>query len=437
LENPSRKVLIFTYYWPPASGPGVQRFLKFAKYFPEYGWQPIVITPKDGSYPYYDETLLYDIPANMEIHHTKTLEPFGLYNFLRGAKGKSVPVAMTGIKDSNSLLQKMSKYIRANYFIPDARIGWNKYAIKKANEIISNTEINAIITTGPPQSSHLIGLHLKKTHKLPWIADFRDPWTTVYYNKFLPRSSSSIRKDKKLENIVLENADIVTTVSPGIKNEFEDRAKRSEVIYNGFDENDIYSSKLSPTPKFRLSYIGNYKPNQDVEALWLAIKELKEEIADFAENFNLSFTGIVDPNIIARINDLGLVDILETNTFVTHSEANNLMFNTNLLLFVIPQGSNNQVILTGKIFEYLASRSPMLSIGPTDGNASEVINESGRDQMIAYEDKEVIKKVILDYYEKWQHHDKMPFKHENNDYQRFSRKELTKQYSSLLNTLIS
>ncbi|MBN4052021.1 glycosyltransferase, partial [Cytophagaceae bacterium AH-315-L13] len=309
MENSSQKVLIFTYYWPPASGPGVQRFLKFAKYFPENGWEPIVIAPKNGSYPYYDETLLNDIPSNVEIHHTKTLEPFTLYNFLRGAKGKSVPVAMTGIKDSSSPLQKISKYIRANYFIPDARIGWNKYAIKKANEIISNTEINAIITTGPPQSTHLIGLHLTKIHNLPWIADFRDPWTTVYYNKFLPRTESSKRKDKNLENTILQNADIVTTVSPGIKKEFEDRAKRAEVIYNGFDENDIYSGELTPTTKFKLAYIGNYKPNQDVEALWQAIKELKEEMSDFDRNFNLSFTGIVDPNIINKINDLGLADL--------------------------------------------------------------------------------------------------------------------------------
>jgi len=202
-----KKALIFTYYWPPSSGPGVQRFLKFCKFLPEFDWEPIVVTPANGSYPYTDDSLLKDVSEYVKVYKTKTLEPFAIFNMLQGKKGKSVPVALIGLQDSPSIFQKLSKYIRANCFIPDARVGWKKYAIKEGSRIIQNEKIDVIITTSPPHSTHLVGLELQKKHNIPWLADFRDPWTNIYFNRKLPRTARTKAKDKALEDKVVKHAD--------------------------------------------------------------------------------------------------------------------------------------------------------------------------------------------------------------------------------------
>ncbi|NCG29740.1 MAG: hypothetical protein GWP27_04630 [Bacteroidetes bacterium] len=193
-----KKALILTYYWPPGSGPGVQRWLKFCKYLPEFGWDTKVITVNNGSYPSVDSSLENDIPEGLEIHKTKTIEPFAIYNALRGKKGKSVEVALASVKGKQSPFSKFANYVRSNYFIPDARVGWNTYSFPKAIELIKKDRPDVIITTGPPHSTHLVGQRLHKMFDIPWVADFRDPWTTIYYNQFLLRTDSSIRKDTAL-----------------------------------------------------------------------------------------------------------------------------------------------------------------------------------------------------------------------------------------------
>lgn len=434
MSQPRKKVLILSYYWPPAGGPGVQRFLKFSKYLRDFGWDPIIVTPENGAYPVTDETLLKDIPEGIQVVKTKTLEPFEIYNRLQGKKGKTVPVALGGIKDSTSLFQKFSKYVRANFFLPDARVGWNRYAFKAARKVIQQEKIDAIITTGPPHSTHLVGLSLKRKFKLPWLADFRDPWTKIYYYKFLNRSAKTEAKDLKMETSVLQTADVVTTVSHGMAADLMDRANLMEIIFNGFDEDDIPETKSIQTELFTVGYIGSLKPNQNTKALWNAFAELKEEIKDFAQFARLKFTGTIDPFIANDIKALGLEEQLILQGFVSHSEATKIMSGTNLLLLPIPETENNQYILTGKIFEYLANKNAILSIGPTDGNASEVLRNVGRDPMIAYQDKEQIKQQIRSYFEKWMQ-DKTVFKHEGDAHLIYSRKALTEQLAMQLNKI--
>lgn len=431
----NKKVLIFTYYWPPAGGPGVQRFLKFSKHLSKYGWDPIIITPKDGSYPYKDESLLNDVDESVTVHHTSTTDPFKIYNALRGKKGKEVPVAMIGIKDSKSLFQQFSMWVRANFFIPDARIGWNKHAVKKAKEVIQANTIGAIITTGPPHSTHLIGKQLNKQFNIPWLADFRDPWNKIYYNQFLPRTEKSNAKDLRLETMVLETADCTTTVSEGLKLEFGDRAKNMHVLYNGFEEDDIPSPDKEVTEYFHLSYTGNMKPNQDLPMLWKAIKELCDENDVFKSHFKLSFTGIVEPKIVANMKRIGIHENVEINDFVAHHEATKIMVNSNLLLLPIPIASNNKLILTGKIFEYLASCSPILSIGPVDGNAAKILEKCERNVMIDYQNKDALKNSLSTAFDHWYNNDKKLQKHKGKAYMKYSRIALTEQLSALLNQI--
>ncbi len=429
-----KKILIITYYWPPAAGPGVQRLLKTAKFLPEFGWKPYVITVKDGTYSSTDDSLVNDIPKEAEVYKTKTKEPFKIYEKLTGNKGSSKSVGMINLNKSKNPIKRLSLYIRANCFIPDPRKGWKKYAVQKASELIERENIKFLITTSPPHSTHLIGLELQKKHNIKWIADFRDPWTNLYFNKMLPRSKRTIHKDKKLEDSVVKNADFITTVSHGLKKEFEDRNKHIDIIYNGFDEKDIPKDKNKEKKEhFYLSYTGNFKPNQNVEDLWEAISSIKKENKDFKEKFRLKITGNTDSGILADIKKYQLEENLIIQGYVKHHEATRIMSDSDLLLFVIPNAENNKLIITGKLFEYLATANPMLSIGPTDGNAAQIIEEANRDKMINYSDISAIKERLLHYFNYWlQHTEKFQYQ---NDVLKYSRKNQTAKLVEILNKL--
>ena len=428
-----KKVLIITYYWPPSGGPGVQRFLKFCKYFHDYNWDPIVLTVENGNFPNIDISLEKDVSPRIKVVKTKTIEPFSIYNKLIGSSDRSIPITISAKKEKG-IIKKLSRFLRANLFIPDARIGWKGFAICAAKKIISKNDIKAIITTGPPQSTHLIGLSLKKKYKIPWVADFRDPWTNVYYNKYLPRTDRTVKKDKILENKVLNACDAVTVVSRGLSDEFLKRNKHIQVIYNGYDYNDIHKANNIATAKFNLEYIGNLKSNQNIKELWEALDELLDDYHELKNKFSLTFTGNVNVEILELIKDFKLLKTcLNVNNYVTHNKAVDRMINANLLLFIIPKTKNNNLIMTGKIFEYLATRTPILSIGPITGEASNLLDTVGRDSMIEYHDKKTIKKQIKKYFSRWLKLDGRKVFHNSANLEKFSRKKLTKKYSLLLN----
>jgi len=428
-----KKIIIITYYWPPAAGPGVQRFLKIAKYLPQFGWKPYVITVKDGTYSSTDESLANDIPKEVEVFKTKTKEPFKIYEKLTGNKGGSKTVGMINMNPSKSPIKKLSLYIRANCFIPDPRKGWVKYAVKQASELIEKEGIDTVITTSPPHSTHLIGLKLKKKYGIHWIADFRDPWTNLYFNKMLPRSKRTIRKDRKLETEVVKNADFLTVVSNGLKEEFIDRNKNIEIIYNGFDEDDIPETQsLTKEQNFTLSYVGNFKPNQNIESVWQAISELSNENSDFKKHFRISFTGNTDDGVHEYIKKHHLSDNVVFKGYVKHHEATEIMSASDMLLFVIPNATNNHLIITGKLFEYLATQNPMLSVGPVNGNAAAIIEEAQRDKIIDYNDIENIKTLLLTSFNRWQSGN-TKFKHDKGNLEAYSRKELTRKLAKKLN----
>ncbi len=427
----NKKVLIFTYYFPPAGGVAVQRFLKFSKYLPQFGWEPIIVTVKNGSYPYYDESLLNELSPDLKVYRTDTFEPFELYNLLKGKKGKAMPVVSVGAQQKRSLFQRLSEYVRANFFIPDARKGWVPYAIKQAEEIFKTELIDAVITTGPPHSTHLIGLHLKKKYGIKWVADFRDPWTGIFYNNILPRTDSTKQKDRALETQVLQTADQVTVISPGMKKEFESRANAIEVVMNGYDEHDFEQPiEQAASPVFTIRYVGNLMASQNATGFWNALKRLKQE----GYNFKLEFIGRVDDPIKESIAQNNLSDISQYIDFVKHQQAINLMQKAEMLLFAIPDVKDNALILTGKLFEYLASKSNIISYGPVNGNAAEILKSTGRNKMIDFIDNNESYnqlKYALDYYAQY----KDGYKYNNGAEKVYSRKNQAGLLSSLLNKL--
>jgi glycosyltransferase involved in cell wall biosynthesis len=425
----SKKVIIFTYYFPPAGGVAVQRFLKFSKFLPEFGWEPIIVTVNNGSYPYYDESLLKEISPSLRVYRTKTFEPFELYNLLRGKKGKAMPVVSVGSHQKRSVFQKISEYVRANFFVPDARVGWVSYAVKQAEEILKNEKIDAIITTGPPHSTHLIGLQLKQKYGVKWLADFRDPWTGIFYNNLLPRTDATKQKDKALETKVLQTANYVTVISPGMKQEFEARAKKIDVLFNGYDEDDF--SKLNTieaiAAPFTIRYVGNLMASQNVEALWKVIAGLNAPV-------RIEFIGRVDEAVKASIEANGIAKSVSYLDFVDHKTAIGLMQQADMVLFVIPDVKDGALILTGKLFEYLASGTEMLSIGPVNGNAAEILKQTGRKPMLAFSNGEELKKQLeaaINYYNQMNG----AYKYKSGKEQVFSRRNQTSLLAEKLNLL--
>ena len=425
-----KKVLIITYYWPPGSGSGVQRFLKFTKYLNSFGWQPVILTVKNGNFTSIDHTLLEDIPNNTPVYRSYSLEPFYWYNLLLKRKSNSSTAGSIGIGDK-SVIQKIALYIRANFFIPDARIGWNRLAYRVAKKIFKQHKIDAIITTGPPQSTHLIGERIKNNFNLPWIVDLRDPWTTVFYNSLFPRTENSKLKDKRMEDRIVKSADAITVVSEGLVSEFQSRNENISLIYNGYDESDFNITKRKSIDKFKITYVGNLMSNQNIESFWAALSNLINKNKIFKEKIVLELVGNIDPSVYLSIKQFGLKSYIKKVGFVDHHQSVKYMINSDLLLFVIPNSEDNFKIITGKLFEYLATGNDILSIGPIEGDASKILKKLNHFSMIDYTNVSEIENTILDSFNLKKREYKM------NHISKYSRYKQTEKLADLLNKITS
>lgn len=431
-----KPLLIITYYWPPGSSPGVQRWLKFVKYLPEFGWQPIILTVKNGSFPAEDPSLMEEIPDEVITYRASSIEPFALYNLLRGKQGKKVEVGMGNIKNNPGMLSRFANYIRANFFIPDARIGWNFWASRKMKNIIRKHQVKMVVTTGPPHSTHLMGLNLKANFpEVKWMADLRDPWTTVYYNQLLNRTEKAKQKDRQLETKVLKKADCVSVISEGMKREFEDRSKQIDVLYNGYDPEDMPDDYSLPKEHFIISYIGNFKVSQNIPAFWKALSRAISEHPSGKE-VRFQIVGNVTGAILDALKLYKLEPYVNISPFVPHKEATKLMKECHLLYLPIPDTGNNKSIITGKIFEYLASRTPILGIGPEKGDAARLLNECERKEMLEYHEEEAIYNRLIRSLDKWQERNGEKEEVSSDAHLSLTRRALTRQLSNILNQLL-
>lgn len=379
------KVLIVTYYWPPGSGAGVQRWLKFSKYLPEHEWEPVVLTvdPKYAAYPAVDRSLEKEIPENLLVFKTKATDYFRLYS-----RDKSrIPSSGFAAENNKGFKGYVARFIRGNFFIPDPRRGWNKYAVNKASEIIETTGINHLITTSPPHSTQLIGLELKKKYPaLRWIADLRDPWTDIYYYREFYPTFFSRMLDLYYEKSVLQKADSIITVGRSLKDIFASKVRDSnlkiEIIQNGYDNEDF--SGLSPTRPmiFTISYIGTLSDMYNTKGFFNVLKDLNENGIDFRLRF-IGYVSDYQKNII-RLS--GLDAKTEFLPYSDHSVAVRSMLDSSALLLVIPEHKSSKSIITGKLFEYLASGKPVICLGPPDGDAAGILRDCSHGQTFGYSD---------------------------------------------------
>lgn len=397
-----KNILIITYYWPPAGGAGVQRVLKFAKYLPQFGFRPIILTVPKPDSPVDDETLLKDIPTEAKVYKISGFEPFSLYKKFTGKKiDEKIPADILQ-KSSKSIKEKLASWIRFNVFIPDAKIGWYFRAVKYGLEIIQKERIDIIFSSGPPHTTALIAKKLAKITRIKWVADFRDPWLEIVYYQQIKRNRITLAIDKHLEKSVLRQADFVTTVSEDIKLLLlEKGAKVVKVIENGFDESDFGFSASERNTKneyFTIAYTGGMSVDR-VPFTFLQI--LPRFVDEISSQIRFVFAGKFCSEFVNEINRLKISYLFEIQNFVTHQESITILQNSDALLLVVNNVQNNLGIVTGKMYEYLAAKKPILAIAPTKGDASKILTETKSGKSIDYSDEEETFNLLSEFYSNW------------------------------------
>ena len=424
-----KRLLIITYYWPPTGGSGVQRWVKFSKYLPEFGWQPVVYTPENPEQLARDESLLADIPACAEVVKTHISEPYEIYRRLTGGKqGQEVNPVNAQKKNWK---QRLSLWVRGNCFIPDPRVGWVRPSVRFLKKYLAEHPVDAVVTTGPPQSVHLIGLGLKKALGLHWIADFRDPWTEMFYYKHLGLSAAADRRHRRLEQAVLDGADTVISVSPPVAADFQAKTNTPVVVItNGYDDDDFNSSGgvppeppapqgsgfsgsaagdgqaeqelvfrqtcpennscppvwKTPSPSsFKLVHTGLFAADGNPLNLWDALARRCEADPDFRARLEIRLAGKVDAAITDAIRARGLGGNLVELGYLPHDETVREQRAADILLLPLRREPEYAKVLPGKIFEYLAARRPVLGIGQEDGAAATVLRDAGAGDMFDWD----------------------------------------------------
>ena len=391
-----KKVLIVTYYWPPAGGPGVQRWLQFVRHLPAFDIHPVLFIPENPHYPLVDTSFLELVPEKVTIYKGKIWEPYAWASFLSTKKTNRISAGI--IKDKKqSFLEKVLLAIRGNLFIPDARKYWVKPTVNSLSEIITKESIDTIITTGPPHSVHLIGLKLKQQKAVRWIADFRDPWTSIGYHKKLKLLPWAKRKHLKLEKEVLSMADDIITTSNTTASEFRHIVHRSvHTITNGFETVEIKDVKLDE--KFSISHIGSLLSGRNPEVFWSCLAELCKEVKGFKEHLQLKFIGVVSDQLKESVSKFNLDECCLYLGYKSHSEALVYQKQSQILLLVEINSLETTGIIPGKLFEYFMAERPILGIGPVNWEVTKMINDTQTGKVFTYTDKTQLKSVVLNWY---------------------------------------
>jgi len=439
-EPGCKKVLILTYYWPPGGGAGVQRWLKFTKYMREFNYEPVIYTAENPEYPSIDESLLKDVPDNLTVLKTRVWEPYKLYKwFTFQKKGHKINIAFLNEQKKQGLTEKLAVWIRGNLFIPDARKYWIQPSVRYLSRYISENPVDLIVSTGTPHSLHLIALKISNKLRIPWVADFRDPWTKIYYQQSLMIGRLASRKHQKLEQRVLQNANAVTVVSQEMKRQFEEMGTPDvRVIPNGFDHEDFTDpaedqTSMVPDQHFSITHIGTLFPLRNPVKLWKVLSELVRENKDLAKDLIINLVGAMDYAVSKSIDETNLGNWVNRTGNVPYQEAIRLMRRSRLLLLLIINTPDAGAILTGKLFEYMKTGRPIFAVGPTDGAVAHALDETRTGHIVDFDDHVSMKRQIMEYYNLYRE-DKLTVTPHN--IERYSRKNLTGEMTDLFNEIL-
>ena len=434
-----RRALIISYYWPPTGGSGVQRWVKFAKYLPQFGWQPVIYTPKNPEQISTDHSLVGDIPDCAIVLKRHITEPYSLYAKLTGKKSGATPVEVISSAGKGSRRDRFALWVRSNLFVPDPRVLWIRPSAKYLKRYLRENPVDVIISTGPPHSMHLIAKKLSKKMNIPWVADFRDPWTDVFYFKHLNMSGRIRRKHKRLEMEVMEKANRILVVSGQMERDFQKRLSQEDqhkirVIPNGYDEDDFPCETVEKESFFTLTHTGLFAKEGNPDKLWMALGELASKDSAFKEKLRIRIIGKVDPQVLSSLDKEGLSDNYINMGYLDHFEAIEWQRRASLLLLPLRKEPEAKGIVTGKFFEYLASGTEIMAFGPPDGNLAELLKETSSGMIFDFEDERAIGETVRKY---WQNYlDGKLLSNSNSSHAtKYSRKALTGQLVNVLNEL--
>ena len=433
-----KKVLVISYYFPPSGGPGVQRVLKFVKYLPQFGWEPIVLTVDGGDFPARDESLLAEIPVATKVHRTRIFEPYGLYRKLTG-KPAAAPVDVENIPLGNkqrSLAEAIAGFVRETFFIPDARIGWFPYAIPRALEIIRAEGVDALYSSSPPYSTAVIARELHRRTSIPWIAGFRDPWIGFISSPdrwFLPKTI-----DRYLERSVYEDADLVECAWRGIARDFQEKYPHVNPVKclhlpNGFDPEDFPSWEAESHEKFTVTYTGSMYGRRNPETFLRAVDELVNEGKVAKEKILLKFIGRFGAEVKAMVDRCAVRDSVEIVPYAPHSESIRELLRADCLLLVVDESKESSEIVPGKVFEYLGARRPILALAQ-EGAIAEIVRETRSGVVVPNQDVEAIKGAFVENYENFVYHKKKA-DFDAEKIRQYDRREITRRLAGLLDYL--
>lgn len=428
-----KKVLIVTYYWPPSGGGGVQRWLKMVKYLPEFGWKPIVFTPKDPDFEIKDDSLMVDVSPDTQVIKLPIWEPFGLYRKFLGKKA----VQKQGIidRDNKGLLGKAAIWIRSNWFVPDPRVFWVRPTVKEIIKYLSNSSVEVLVTTGPPHSMHLIGMEVKRRTGIKWVADFRDPWTDWDILHKLNPGRKAWKYHKKLEFNVMQNADTVITVSQNLAKRLAKTGgiSKVEVITNGYDSADFTNLNKKGPDKFRITFVGLLNEGKNPIFLWETLDKLCLKKEGFKDQLEIVLVGNLEDQIINGIFKYKyLAPCVKVLQYMPHEKIIELYDESAVLLLMINDSNNSDWILPGKMFEYLAANRPIMAFGRRDSDADKLLVECGHKGCLTFENKEEIENRILSLYDTFL---KNEYELDAKEINKYERKSLTFELTKILSRI--
>mgnify|MGYP002625337201 CR=1 FL=1 len=439
-----KRVLVITYYWPPSGGSGVQRWVKFSKYLLSEGWQSVIYTPENPELIARDPTLASDVPEVVEVVKRPITEPYNLYRRMMG-RGSTTDMSklVTPISGGRkSFRERLSLWIRGNLFVPDPRVWWVRPSVRFLKKYLKDHPVDIIVTTGPPQSMHLIGQRLSKVTGLPWVSDFRDPWTRMYYLRHLPLTKATWRKLRSLEQGVLDDSTTVLSVTPFVQRDFQGKTKTPvAMITNGFDEDDFASVDAAPDSYFNLSHTGFLAEDGNPRVLWKVLGEMVLEDPALKEQLRIRLSGKVDAAVLESISGEGLAENTVNLGYLDHDSAVREQKSASVLLLPLRNDPEYAIILPGKLFEYLAARRPILGIGQTDGAMAEVLRETAAGEMFNWDDAEAVRRFLSARWEEYRAggDSSDPFHgipSTSGDISPYTRRSTAKALSELLDSLV-
>lgn len=428
-------ILIITYYWPPSGGSAVQRWLSFANLLAEKNRVFLLTVDKThATYQLFDKSLVHSIHPSIQVHTTKTREPFKLFTFFFGKK--SIPKPAFSNETSPSLVKKAARFIRGNFFIPDPRKGWKPYALRKARQLVREENMDCVITAGPPHSTHFIGEALKKQTGIFWMADFHDLWTDVIYYDMLYHLPVVKKLDQKLERRILESADVVVTVGEKYKEKLlaklpNLKKDKIEILRIGFDEVLFDRVRVvKAQTAFAITYTGTiadfYRPEVFVEALSTVVQTFPEV------PFRLRFAGVLSRSIRSLIVSSGLEPILDDLGYVSHKQAVELLQATTILLLVNPVTKDEAMVIPGKLYEYLAAEKPIINIAKKNSELAFILDECKAGKTFERTEKTELVVYLTQLVQEWREKKNLDLAGNEQTVRRFSRRQIAEQLQRIL-----